>query len=114
MSECIFCKIANGQIESEKVYEDDSFVGFRDIRPQAPTHVVIIPKRHIATVNDVTESDSQTFSGLLSACQKIAKTEKISESGYRIVINCNKDGDQYVFHLHAHLLGGRHMGWPPG
>lgn len=114
MSDCIFCKIASGEINSDKVYEDDSLFAFRDIQPQAPTHIVLIPKKHVPTMNDLTESDSALLSGLLLACQKLATDEKLSEKGYRIVINCNKDGGQSVFHLHAHLLGGRHMSWPPG
>jgi histidine triad (HIT) family protein len=114
MSDCIFCKIAGGEIKSDKVHEDDSFLAFRDIQPQAPTHIVVIPKKHVPTMNELTESDSELLSGLLLACQKIAKDEKLSERGYRIVINCNKDGGQLVFHLHAHLLGGRRMSWPPG
>lgn len=114
MPDCIFCKIASGDIPSDKVYEDDSLVGFRDIQPQAPTHIVIIPKEHIETVNDITEDDSELLSGMLLACQRIAKDEGLSENGYRIVINCNRDGGQSVFHLHAHVLGGRKMSWPPG
>ncbi|UCD57365.1 MAG: histidine triad nucleotide-binding protein [Candidatus Hydrogenedentota bacterium] len=114
MSDCIFCKIGSGEIQSDKVYEDASFVGFRDIQPQAPTHIVIIPKKHVETINDIGESDSNLLSGLLLVCQKIARDEELSEKGYRIVINCNRDGGQFVFHLHAHLLGGRSMSWPPG
>lgn len=113
-TDCIFCKIAKGEIPSDKVYEDDLFLGFRDIHPEAPSHTIVIPKKHVATMNDVTGKDSALLAGFLLACQRIARSEKIDESGYRVVINCNKDGDQYVFHLHAHLLGGRHMGWPPG
>jgi len=114
MPDCIFCKIASGDIPSDKVYEDDSLVGFRDIQPQAPAHIVIIPKEHIETVNDITEDDSDLLAGMLLACQRIAKDEGLSENGYRIVINCNRDGGQSVFHLHAHVLGGRKMSWPPG
>jgi len=114
MSDCIFCKIGAGEIPSDKVYEDDSLFGFRDIQPQAPTHVVVIPKRHIATMNDFTESDAGLLSAMLLTCKKIAADEGLSETGYRIVINCNADGGQSVFHLHAHLLGGRKMTWPPG
>jgi histidine triad (HIT) family protein len=114
MSECIFCKIGSGEVPSDKVYEDGSLLAFRDLQPQAPTHVVVIPKKHVATINDVTESESGLLAGMLLACQKIAMDEGLSEKGYRIVINCNKAGGQFVFHLHAHLLGGRHMSWPPG
>jgi len=114
MPDCIFCKIDRGEIAADKVYDDGSIVGFRDIQPQAPTHVVIIPKKHIATMNDVTESDSKLLSDMLLAAQRIANDSGLSEKGYRIVINCNKDGGQLVFHLHAHLPGGRRMSWPPG
>jgi histidine triad (HIT) family protein len=114
MADCIFCKIASGEIPSNKVYEDGSIVGFRDVQPQAPVHIIVIPKKHIETMNDVTDSDAKLMSDLLQVCQKLARNEGLSEKGYRIVINCNKDGGQSVFHLHAHLLGGRHMSWPPG
>lgn len=114
MSTCIFCKIVNGEIPADKVYEDSSIIGFRDIQPQAPTHVVVIPKKHIETLNDVTESDSRILSSLLLACQKIAGDEKVADKGYRVVLSCNREGGQAVFHLHAHLLGGRYMSWPPG
>ena len=114
MSDCIFCKIGSGEIPVDKLYEDGSIVGFRDIQPEAPTHVVVIPKKHIATMNDATKSDSQVLSNMLLASQKIAKNEGLAEGGYRIVINCNRDGGQAVFHLHAHVLGGRRMSWPPG
>jgi histidine triad (HIT) family protein len=114
MSECIFCKIASGEIPSDKVYEDNSLVAFRDLQPQAPTHILVIPKKHIGTMNDIADTDAQLISGFLLTCQKLAKEEGLSDRGYRIVINCNKDGGQSVFHLHAHLLGGRHMQWPPG
>ena len=114
MSDCLFCKIATGEIPSDKVFEDDLLVGFRDIQPQAPTHIVIIPKKHIETTNDYTEDDSELLSRMLLTCQQLAKDEGLSENGYRIVMNCNKDGGQSVFHLHVHVLGGRRMSWPPG
>jgi histidine triad (HIT) family protein len=114
MSDCIFCKIANGEIPSENVYEDDSILGFKDIQPQAPIHFVFIPKKHIETMNDVEDPDAHLMSGLLMACKTIAAKEGLTEKGYRIVINCNSDGGQAVYHIHAHLLGGRKMGWPPG
>jgi histidine triad (HIT) family protein len=114
MSDCLFCKIATGEIPSEKVFENDLMVGFRDIQPQAPIHIVIIPKKHIETTNDLTENDSELLSQMLLACRQIASDEGLAESGYRIVINCNKDGGQSVYHLHLHVLGGRRMSWPPG
>ena len=114
MSDCIFCKIAAGEIPSDKVFEDDSLVGFRDLQPQAPTHIVIIPRKHIETMNDFSEDDSELLAKMLLACRNIAKNEGLSDDGYRIVINCNRDGGQSVFHIHAHVLGGRRMSWPPG
>jgi histidine triad (HIT) family protein len=114
MSDCIFCKIARGEIKSEIVYDDGSIIGFKDIQPQAPSHVVVIPKKHIPTMNDVAESDSKTLAALLQACARIAMKEGFADNGYRIVINCNRDGGQLILHLHAHLLAGREMGWPPG
>jgi histidine triad (HIT) family protein len=114
MAECIFCKIGSGEIQSQKVYEDEALVAFRDIEPQAPTHIVVIPRKHIETMNDVSKSDSELLADLLLVCTKIAQDEGLTEKGYRIVINCNKDGGQSVFHIHAHLLGGRKMSWPPG
>jgi histidine triad (HIT) family protein len=114
MSDCIFCKIGAGEIPSDKVFEDDSILAFRDIQPQAPTHIVIIPKRHIETMNDFTEADSGLISDMMLACKRIAAEQGLSENGYRIVINCNSDGGQSVSHIHAHVLGGRRMSWPPG
>ncbi|MBI4830299.1 MAG: histidine triad nucleotide-binding protein [Candidatus Lindowbacteria bacterium] len=114
MSNCIFCKIADGEIPADKVYEDASILAFKDIQPQAPLHIVIIPKKHIETLNDVSETDARLLSDLVFTCQKLAKEQKIAEKGYRVVVNCNRDGGQAVFHLHAHLLGGRKMSWPPG
>lgn len=114
MAECIFCKIANGEIKSDIVYQSESFVGFRDTQPQAPTHILVVPRNHVATFNDVKETDSELLSGLLLACRQLAESESLTEKGYRIVINCNKDGGQSIFHLHAHLLGGRKLSWPPG
>jgi histidine triad (HIT) family protein len=114
MSDCIFCKIGAGEIPSDKVFESDSLFAFRDIQPQAPIHIVIIPKKHITTMNDFTEADSGLLSEMMLACRELAAQEGRSDSGYRIVINCNSDGGQSVFHVHAHLLGGRKMTWPPG
>ena len=114
MADCIFCKIVAGEIPSDKVLEDDLMLGFRDIQPQAPIHIVIIPKKHIETTNDLAENDSELLSRMLLACRQIAMDEGLAESGYRIVINCNKDGGQSVDHLHFHVLGGRKMTWPPG
>ena len=112
--DCIFCKIAAGEIPAEKVYEDDLVVGFRDLNPQAPTHVLLIPRKHIAGLNDLQAEDEVIVGRLERAAAKVAADEGFAESGYRTVINCNDDGGQTVFHLHLHLLGGRRMSWPPG
>jgi len=105
MPDCLFCKIVERQLPSDVVYEDDDVLAFNDIHPQAPTHVLIIPKRHVATVNDVT--DAATFSTLVVRAREIAAKRGIATSGYRVLFNCNPDGGQTVFHLHLHLLGGR-------
>jgi len=112
--DCLFCKIAAKEIPSTIVYEDDELVAFRDIAPKAPTHVLVIPKKHIPTLNDVQESDANLMGKLFLAVQKIVKQEKIDQSGYRLVWNCNQDGGQEVYHIHCHILGGRSMKWPPG
>ncbi len=114
MSDCIFCKIAAGEFSTEFVYEDDALVAFRDLNPQAPTHVLVIPRRHIATTNDLTDADAGLIGQMTLAARRIAKQEGIAERGYRTVINCNAQAGQTVFHIHLHLLGGRPMGWPPG
>ncbi len=112
--DCIFCKIANKSIPSEIVYEDDALVAFNDIRPRAPTHQLIIPKKHIATVNDVRPEDAGLVGQMILVAQKLAKDSKHAEKGYRLVFNCNTAGGQEVYHLHLHLLAGRQMTWPPG
>lgn len=112
MENCLFCKMATGQIKPDVVYEDENLLGFRDIHPQAPVHVLIIPKIHVPTLNDL--NDAVLAGNLLQAAAKIAKQEGLADDGYRIVINCNKHGGQEVYHLHLHLLGGRQMHWPPG
>ncbi len=114
MDDCIFCKIAAGEIPAELVYEDDSVVGFRDLNPQAPTHVLIIPRRHIATLNDLNSDDEALMGRLFFAAKEIAAREGFAEAGYRTLVNCNEAGGQSVFHVHLHLLGGRMMHWPPG
>ena len=113
MSDCIFCSIASGDIKSDVVYEDQNVIAFNDINKQAPVHIVIIPKQHIPTILDV-QKDSSIINDIVMASQKIAEKEGISESGFRLVNNCNEHGGQTVFHLHFHLLGGRNMTWPPG
>jgi histidine triad (HIT) family protein len=114
MSECIFCKIAEGEIPAEVVYETPEVVAFRDLNPQAPTHVLVIPRKHISTTNDLTEADAPLMGKLHLAAKEVAHSEGIAEAGYRTVINCNAGAGQTVFHIHLHLLGGRPMGWPPG
>ncbi len=114
MSDCIFCKIAAGEIPADLIHEDDQVVGFRDLNPQAPTHVLLIPRKHIASTNDLQAEDEAIIGRLFSAAAKVAEQEGFAESGYRCVINCNEDGGQTVFHIHLHLLGGRRMSWPPG
>jgi len=114
MTACIFCEIIKGSIPSKKVYEDEDAFAFRDINPQAPTHILIIPKRHIATTNDLTPADAELVGKLFIVAKKLAADEGIAESGYRAVFNCNADAGQAVFHIHVHLLGGRAMTWPPG
>ncbi len=112
--ECIFCKIIDGQIPADLIYQDDSIVAFRDINPQAPTHVLIIPKKHIEKISDINEEDSELISKMVLVAKKIAEDEGITESGFRLVFNNNKDAGQEVFHIHLHLLGGRKFSWPPG
>jgi histidine triad (HIT) family protein len=112
--DCIFCKIAAGDIDADIVYQNEELVGFRDLNPQAPTHVLIIPRRHISTINDITESDAEMIGQLFVAAKEIAAQEGISEPGYRVTMNCNAGAGQSVFHVHLHLLGGRQFTWPPG
>jgi histidine triad (HIT) family protein len=106
--------MAAGEIQPDVVYETDSTLAFRDIDPKAPTHILIIPKKHISTINDITTEDSRLIGELYLAAKEIASQEGLAESGYRVVMNCNEQGGQAVYHIHLHLLGGRQMGWPPG
>jgi histidine triad (HIT) family protein len=114
MNDCLFCKFVSGEIQPDTVYEDDQVLAFRDIEPQAPCHVLIIPKRHISTLNDLEPEDAELIGRLYLVAKKVAQDEGIDESGYRTLINCNKQAGQSVFHIHLHLLGGRAMNWPPG
>ena len=114
MNECLFCKMVSGVIPCDKVHENENVLAFRDIDPKAPTHILIIPKKHITTLNEINENDQELLGELLLTAKKIAKDEGIDTSGYRTVFNCNSDGGQTVFHIHMHLLGGRPMAWPPG
>ena len=112
-SDCLFCRIVAGEIPSDRVYEDDDVIAFRDINPQAPTHVVVIPRRHIPDAHALTGDDAPVLSSLFAALRRIAAEAGLT-NGYRVVTNVGPDADQSVFHLHLHLLGGRAMGWPPG
>ena len=112
--DCLFCKIANKAIPAKIVFEDTRIVAFEDVNPQAPVHILIIPREHIEKVSDLTENNAEAVGRLLLAAKKIANQKGVQESGYRIVMNCNKDAGQAVFHLHLHLLGGRKFSWPPG
>ena len=111
---CLFCKIVAGEISSAKVYEDEICVAFNDISPQAPTHVLIVPRKHIDSLDKAEKSDGETLGHLLLTAADIARQEGFAEDGYRTVINTNSDGGQTVFHLHVHLLGGRPFVFPPG
>jgi histidine triad (HIT) family protein len=113
-ADCLFCKILDGNIPADIVYESDGAIAFRDINPQAPTHVLIIPRKHIATINDLDHEDDSVVGGLYLAAQAIARQEGLTEDGYRVVMNCGEGAGQSVFHIHLHLLGGRPMHWPPG
>jgi histidine triad (HIT) family protein len=109
MEDCIFCKIANGTIPSKKVYEDAEVVAFDDINPMAPVHVIIIPKKHIPTMLDVTKTDMSSIGSMFAAAQEVARIKGVNERGFRVVINCNKEGGQVIFHLHMHVLGGKKL-----
>ncbi len=114
MGKCLFCRIAAGEIESSKVYEDDEILAFNDINPQAPVHVVVIPKKHIASLNEIEVGDSDLFGNLFLKVKKTAELLNLDKNGYRVVANCGEDGGQTVGHVHFHLLGGRSLKWPPG
>ena len=114
MTDCLFCKIIAGQIPGRFVHEDHELVAIRDINPQAPLHVQIIPRRHIDTLNDLEPHDDGLVGSMLRAAAAIAKEHGFAESGYRTVFNCNRDAGQTVLHIHLHLLAGRGLGWPPG
>ena len=114
MSDCLFCKIINQEIPSDMVHEDEQCVAFRDINPQAPVHIQIIPRKHIATTNDLGPDDAEILAHMLLTGKKLAASEGVADSGYRLVFNCNAHAGQSVFHIHLHLLGGRQFTWPPG
>ena len=114
MPDCVFCKIINHDIQASIIYEDEHVVAFNDINPQAPLHVLVVPRRHIATLNDVTPSDDDLVGELVRRAAAIAKERGVSAGGYRAIFNTNREAGQTVFHIHLHLIGGRVMHWPPG
>ncbi|MBN2261138.1 MAG: histidine triad nucleotide-binding protein [Clostridiales bacterium] len=114
MNDCLFCKIISGEIPSKFVYEDDLMVAFNDINPQAPIHLLFVPKKHIESLDTADENDFEILKKMLKSIKKYAQNEGFSEDGYRIVINVNKMGGQEVYHIHFHLVAGRQMQWPPG
>ncbi len=114
MPDCLFCKIVNKEINSDILFEDDDVLAFKDIKPQAPIHFLIVPKKHISTINDLQSEDEALTGKIVLTAKSLAKQENIDENGYRVVFNCNREGGQEVYHIHLHLLGGRRMQWPPG
>ena len=114
MSDTIFSKIIAGEIDADIVYEDDVVLAFRDINPQAPTHVLVIPREPVATINDLQPEHAEVVGRMYLAAAKVARQEGIADSGYRTVMNCDADGGQTVYHIHLHVLGGRQLTWPPG
>ena len=114
MSDCLFCGIIKGDIKGAIVYEDSSVVAFKDVNPKAPVHVLIVPRKHIATLTDMGEEDKELIGDIFSVATRLAKDQGISKDGYRVVVNCGPAAGQSVYHLHFHLLGGRSFHWPPG
>ncbi|HSF56831.1 MAG TPA: histidine triad nucleotide-binding protein [Candidatus Binatia bacterium] len=114
MSDCLFCDIVEGRVKGDVVYRDESVVAFRDIRPQAPVHILIIPRKHVATILDLEANDQALIGQIFFVIAKLVREQGIAESGFRVVVNSGADAGQSVFHLHFHLLGGRRFGWPPG
>jgi histidine triad (HIT) family protein len=114
MADCLFCKIIAGEIPGSVVYQDDHVVAIKDINPQAPTHILVLPRRHIATLNDLTPGDDSIVGEMTRRAAALARERGHADGGYRTVFNCNADAGQTVFHIHLHLLGGRTFRWPPG
>ncbi|WP_163577566.1 histidine triad nucleotide-binding protein [Halomonas faecis] len=112
--DCLFCKIINRDIPADIVFEDDEVLAFNDINPQAPTHILIIPKRHIATLNDIADEDRALVGRLPQVAAQLAREKGFADDGYRVVMNCNEQGGQTVYHIHMHLMGGRRFTWPAG
>jgi histidine triad (HIT) family protein len=114
MTDCLFCRLINKEIPSKLVYEDEKVLAFEDIKPQAPAHILIIPKKHLASLKEADENDQNLLGYLLLTARKIAQDKGLADSGFRLVINSGPDSGQEVYHLHVHLLAGRRFGWPPG
>ena len=114
MSDCLFCKIIDGTIPGAVVHRDDTLVAFKDINPQAPMHVLIVPRRHIPTLNDLQPGDDALVGSMARLAAQLARDNGYDQRGFRTVLNCNADAGQSVFHIHMHVLGGRNLGWPPG
>ncbi|MBF0608960.1 MAG: histidine triad nucleotide-binding protein [Candidatus Magnetobacterium sp. LHC-1] len=112
--DCIFCKVANKEIRATVVYEDDQVVAFEDLNPQAPMHVLVIPRKHIPTVLDMTSEDTAVVGHMFEVAGRIARDREVAQRGFRMVINCNAEAGQSVYHIHLHVIGGRAMHWPPG
>jgi histidine triad (HIT) family protein len=111
---CLFCRIANGQIPAKKIYDDPDVVAFHDVNPQAPTHILVIPRRHIGSLDELTPADATTIGITIVRATELARELKLEQDGYRVVINNGEAAGQTVFHIHVHVLGGRTFGWPPG
>lgn len=114
MRDCLFCRIASGETPSRTVYADDDVLAFEDINPQSPVHLLVIPRRHLATLNELHAADDALMGQLVRVAAELAAERGIARDGYRIVLNCNADAGQSVWHIHLHLLGGRRLNWPPG
>ena len=114
MPDCLFCRVAAGEVPASIIYEDTRLIAFNDINPQAPTHILVIPRQHIASLNDLGSENDSLVGEMTRRAAAIAKEEGLAERGYRVLFNCNADAGQTVFHIHLHLVGGRRLGWPPG
>tara|TARA_B100000459_G_C8483609_1_gene159803 strand:- start:44 stop:442 length:399 start_codon:yes stop_codon:yes gene_type:complete len=113
-NDCLFCKIVEKKIPADIVYESEDIIAFKDIEPKAPIHCLIIPKKHISTINDIDESNSNIIGLMYEAAAQLARTLNVDKDGYRVVMNCNSNGGQTVYHIHLHFLAGRQLSWPPG
>lgn len=112
--DCLFCKIASGEMDAEIVHQDDDVVAFEDINPQAPTHVLVIPRKHVPTVNELEAADDELLGKMARTASRVAEERGLADRGYRLVLNCKEGAGQSVFHIHMHMLGGRALSWPPG